>query len=107
MTPAAAAKKRRTFAPKAFLSTIDGGRKIETLPRKQMVWSQFKVRFSTQSFTTSFCSDMRSFPQCFRPCHLVANSKVSRLSRFDQRSQRFQAYALVNEPMNRQVEPPG
>jgi len=40
MTPVAAAKKRRTFDPKTFLSTIDGGRKIVTLRKQQTVFSQ-------------------------------------------------------------------
>jgi CRP/FNR family transcriptional regulator, cyclic AMP receptor protein len=40
MTPVAAAKRRRTFDPQIFLSTIDVGRKIVTLPKKQTVFSQ-------------------------------------------------------------------
>jgi CRP/FNR family transcriptional regulator, cyclic AMP receptor protein len=40
MTPVAAAKRRRTFDPQTFLSTIDGGRKIVTLPKKQTIFSQ-------------------------------------------------------------------
>ena len=40
MTPVAAAKRRREFAPRTFLSTIDDGRKIVTLPKKQTVFSQ-------------------------------------------------------------------
>jgi|ERR1035438_9900727 CRP/FNR family cyclic AMP-dependent transcriptional regulator len=40
MTPVAAAKKRPRFNPQTFLSTIDGGRKKLTLPKKQMVFSQ-------------------------------------------------------------------
>ena len=40
MTPVAAAKKRRRFNPQTFLSTIDGGRKKLTLPKKEMVFSQ-------------------------------------------------------------------
>ena len=40
MTPVAAAKKRRRFNPQTFLSTIDGGRKKLTLPKKQKVFSQ-------------------------------------------------------------------
>jgi CRP-like cAMP-binding protein len=40
MTPVAAAKKRRRFNPQTFLSTIDGGRKKLTLPKKQTVFSQ-------------------------------------------------------------------
>ena len=40
MTPLAAAKKRRRFNPQTFLSTIDGGRKKLTLPKKEMVFSQ-------------------------------------------------------------------
>jgi CRP/FNR family cyclic AMP-dependent transcriptional regulator len=34
------AGKRRKFDPKAFLSTIDGGRKIESFPRKQAIFVQ-------------------------------------------------------------------
>jgi CRP/FNR family cyclic AMP-dependent transcriptional regulator len=40
MTPVAAAKKRRRFNPQTFLSTIDGGRKKLTLPKKETVFSQ-------------------------------------------------------------------
>jgi CRP/FNR family cyclic AMP-dependent transcriptional regulator len=40
MTPVAAAKRRRAFDPRTFLSTIDDGRKIVTLPKKQTVFSQ-------------------------------------------------------------------
>jgi CRP/FNR family cyclic AMP-dependent transcriptional regulator len=40
MTPVAAAKKRRRFNLQTFLSTIDGGRKTLSLPKKQMVFSQ-------------------------------------------------------------------
>jgi CRP/FNR family cyclic AMP-dependent transcriptional regulator len=40
MTPVAAAKKRRRFNLQTFLSTIDGGRKKLSLPKKQMVFSQ-------------------------------------------------------------------
>ena len=40
MTPVAAAKRGRAFDPQTFLSTIDGGRKIVTLPKKQTVFSQ-------------------------------------------------------------------
>jgi CRP-like cAMP-binding protein len=40
MTPVAAAKRRREFDPRTFLSTIDDGRKIVTLPKKQTVFSQ-------------------------------------------------------------------
>jgi CRP/FNR family transcriptional regulator, cyclic AMP receptor protein len=39
MTPVAA-KRLRKFNLKTFLSTIDGGRKIVTLPKKQTVFSQ-------------------------------------------------------------------
>jgi len=39
MTPVAA-KRRRKFNLQTFLSTIDGGRKIVTLPKKQTVFSQ-------------------------------------------------------------------
>jgi CRP/FNR family transcriptional regulator, cyclic AMP receptor protein len=35
-----AAKRRRKFNPKTFLSTIDGGRKIVTLPKKQTIFVQ-------------------------------------------------------------------
>jgi CRP/FNR family cyclic AMP-dependent transcriptional regulator len=40
MTPVAAAKRRRAFDPRTFLSTIDDGRKIVTLQKKQTVFSQ-------------------------------------------------------------------
>ena len=40
MTPAVAAKKRNTFDSKTFLSTIDGGRKIASFPKKQAIFVQ-------------------------------------------------------------------
>ena len=40
MTAVAAAKKRGRFNPQTFLSTIDGGRKTLSFPKKQMVFSQ-------------------------------------------------------------------
>jgi hypothetical protein len=40
MRAVTAAMKRRRFSLKTFLSTIDGGRKELTLPKKQMVFSQ-------------------------------------------------------------------
>jgi CRP/FNR family transcriptional regulator, cyclic AMP receptor protein len=40
LTPAAAAKTCRKFDPKAFLSTIDGGRKIFAIPKKQPIFAQ-------------------------------------------------------------------
>jgi CRP-like cAMP-binding protein len=40
MPPVAAAKKRRTFDPKRFLSTIDGGGTIVTAPKKQTIFAQ-------------------------------------------------------------------
>jgi CRP-like cAMP-binding protein len=40
MTPVAAAKKRRKFNLKTFLSTIDGGRTIATVSKKQRVFVQ-------------------------------------------------------------------
>jgi CRP-like cAMP-binding protein len=40
MPPLPAAKKRRTFDPKRFLSTIDGGRTIVTAPKKQTIFAQ-------------------------------------------------------------------
>ena len=40
MTPGAAAKKSRKFNPKTFLSTIDGGRTIATLTKRQRVFVQ-------------------------------------------------------------------
>jgi CRP-like cAMP-binding protein len=40
MTPVAAPKKLSTFDPKTFLSTINGGRKIEAVPRKQTIFAQ-------------------------------------------------------------------
>ena len=40
MIPVKAAKKRRKFDPKIFLSTIDGGRKITTFSKKQTIFAQ-------------------------------------------------------------------
>jgi CRP-like cAMP-binding protein len=40
MRPGAAAKKIVKFDPKTFLSTINGGRKIEGFPKKQMIFAQ-------------------------------------------------------------------
>jgi CRP-like cAMP-binding protein len=40
MTPVAAAKKLSKFDAKTFLSTIDGGRKIETFGKKQAIFAQ-------------------------------------------------------------------
>jgi len=40
MTPVAAAKKRRRFDPKTFLSTIDWGRTIVTFPKKRTIFAQ-------------------------------------------------------------------
>ena len=40
MTPVAAAKKRRKFDPKTFLSTIDGGRTIVTFPKRRTIFAQ-------------------------------------------------------------------
>ena len=40
MPPVAAAKKRRTFELKRFLSTIDGGGTIVTAPKKQTIFAQ-------------------------------------------------------------------
>jgi CRP/FNR family cyclic AMP-dependent transcriptional regulator len=40
MSLVAASKKLCTFAPKTFLSTIDGGRKIEAFPKKQTIFAQ-------------------------------------------------------------------
>jgi len=40
MPPAAASKKLSKFDPKTFLSTINGGRKIEAFPKKQTVFAQ-------------------------------------------------------------------
>ena len=40
MGPRAAAKKRSKFDTKTFLSTIDGGRKITTFPKKQTIFVQ-------------------------------------------------------------------
>src|ERR1700685_840665 len=41
MTPVgAAAKKRSTFDPQTFLSTIDGGRRIAAFPKKQKIFVQ-------------------------------------------------------------------
>jgi CRP/FNR family transcriptional regulator, cyclic AMP receptor protein len=40
MTPGAAAKKRRKFDPQEFLSTIDSGRTVLTVPKKQTIFAQ-------------------------------------------------------------------
>jgi len=40
MSPGNAAKKRREFDPQTFLSTIDGGRKIVAVPKKQTIFGQ-------------------------------------------------------------------
>lgn len=40
MTPVVAAKKLSKFDPKTFLSTINGGRKIEAFPKKQTIFVQ-------------------------------------------------------------------
>jgi CRP/FNR family cyclic AMP-dependent transcriptional regulator len=40
MGPRAAAKKRRDFAPHAFLATIGKGRKIVSFPKKQTIFTQ-------------------------------------------------------------------
>jgi len=40
MTPTVAAKRVKEFNPQTFLSTIDGGRKIAVLPKKQMIFAQ-------------------------------------------------------------------
>ena len=40
MTPVVAAKKLSKFNPTAFLSTMDGGRKIEAFPKKQTIFAQ-------------------------------------------------------------------
>src|ERR1700730_8257207 len=40
MTPVAAAKKRRKFDPKTFLSTINGGRKIASFSKRQTIFAQ-------------------------------------------------------------------
>ena len=40
MSPVVAAKKISKFDPKTFLSTINGGRKIEAFPKKQTIFAQ-------------------------------------------------------------------
>jgi CRP/FNR family cyclic AMP-dependent transcriptional regulator len=40
MAPGAAAKKRRKFDPQTFLSTIDGGRTVAVVPKKQVIFAQ-------------------------------------------------------------------
>jgi Cyclic nucleotide-binding domain len=40
MTPVVAAKKLKQFDPKTFLSTINGGRKIEAFAKTQTIFSQ-------------------------------------------------------------------
>ena len=43
MTPVVAAKKVRQFDTKTFLSTINGGRKIETFPKKKTIFAQSEL----------------------------------------------------------------
>src|ERR1700682_4660292 len=40
MTPVVAAKKLSKFNPQTFLSTINGGRKIEAVSKKQTIFAQ-------------------------------------------------------------------
>ena len=40
MTPVVAAKKISKFDTKTFLSTINGGRKIEAFPKKKTIFAQ-------------------------------------------------------------------
>jgi CRP/FNR family cyclic AMP-dependent transcriptional regulator len=40
MTPVAATAKRRKFDPQTFLATINGGRTIATVPKKQTIFAQ-------------------------------------------------------------------
>jgi CRP/FNR family transcriptional regulator, cyclic AMP receptor protein len=40
MTPVVVAKKVSKFDPKTFLSTLNGGRKIEAFPKKQTIFAQ-------------------------------------------------------------------
>src|SRR5512141_2198691 len=40
MTPVVAGKKLSRFNPKTFLSTMDGGRKIEAFPKKNTIFVQ-------------------------------------------------------------------
>jgi CRP-like cAMP-binding protein len=40
MTPVVAAKKPSKFDPKTFLSTLNGGRRIEAFPKKQTIFAQ-------------------------------------------------------------------
>jgi CRP/FNR family transcriptional regulator, cyclic AMP receptor protein len=40
MTPVVSAKRLSQFDPKVFLSTIDGGRKIATFPKKETIFAQ-------------------------------------------------------------------
>jgi CRP-like cAMP-binding protein len=40
MSPVVVAKKLSKFDPKTFLSTLNGGRKIEAFPRKQTIFAQ-------------------------------------------------------------------
>ncbi len=40
MTLVAASKKLSKFDPKTFLSTINGGRKIEAFPKKKTIFAQ-------------------------------------------------------------------
>jgi CRP/FNR family cyclic AMP-dependent transcriptional regulator len=40
MTPVVASKKVSKFDTKTFLSTVNGGRKIEAFPKKQTIFAQ-------------------------------------------------------------------
>jgi CRP-like cAMP-binding protein len=40
MTSVVASRRRRKFEPQEFLSTIDSGRKIRTVPKKQTIFVQ-------------------------------------------------------------------
>jgi CRP/FNR family transcriptional regulator, cyclic AMP receptor protein len=40
MTPVKTSKKLRQFDTKTFLSTINGGRKIEAFPKKETIFAQ-------------------------------------------------------------------
>ena len=40
MTPVAVSKKLSKFDPKTFLSTINGGRRIEAFPKKKTIFAQ-------------------------------------------------------------------
>jgi CRP/FNR family transcriptional regulator, cyclic AMP receptor protein len=80
MTPVKTSKKLRQFDTKTFLSTINGGRKIEAFPKKQTIFGQGdlsdavfyiqegRVRLTVVLKSVSFGKTMRpQFLQINRP----------------------------------------